>query len=163
MKQINNWMGALIVAVVMLSSGTVFAKSVSIGTLPQGSLAYGIASLVAKVISENSDLVTRAVGIGGSDIFISQVNQGKVELYQVPEEPSDKEEAAEKPAAKPAHTLGLLTLDRQDPKEAWLIQSLLAVESDLKDLTEPMVFAVYGRARALPPYVGKGITKSQLV
>ena len=43
MKQINNWMGALIVAVAMLSSGTVFAKSVSIGILPQGSLAYGIA------------------------------------------------------------------------------------------------------------------------
>ena len=95
--------------------------------------------------------------------LVEAVNGGKVELYQVPDQPSDKEEAAEKPAAKPAHTLGLLTLDRQDPKEAWLIQSLLAVESDLKDLTEPMVFAVYGRARALPPYVGKGITRDNLL
>ena len=76
MKQINNLMVALMVAGVMLSSVPVFAKSVSIGTLPQGSLAYGIASSVAKVISDNSDLVTRAVGIGGSNIFIPQVNQG---------------------------------------------------------------------------------------
>jgi len=95
--------------------------------------------------------------------LVESVNQGKVQLYQVPEEPSDKEGATEKPATKPSHTLAMLTLDRQDPKEAWLIQSLLAVESDLRELTEPMVFAVYGRARALPPYVGKGITRDNLL
>jgi|GEM_PF-556315 len=95
--------------------------------------------------------------------LVESVNQGKVQLYQVPEEPSDQEGTKEKPASKPAHTLAMLTLDRQDPKEAWLTQSLLAVESDLKDLTEPMVFAVYGRARALPPYVGKGITRDNLL
>ena len=96
--------------------------------------------------------------------LVDAVNQGKVELYQVPtEEPAEKDAAAEPTPTKPAHTLGLVILDRQDPKEAWLIQSLLAVESDLKDLTEPMVFAVYGRARALPPYVGKGITRDNLL
>ncbi len=95
--------------------------------------------------------------------LVEAVNQGKVELYQVPDEPAEKDATAEPTPAKPAHTLGLLTVNRQDPKEAWLIQSLLAVESDLKDLTEPMVFAVYGRARALPPYVGKGITRDNLL
>ena len=41
---------------------------------------------------------------------------------------------------------------------------LLAVEPDLhKFEKEPMVFAVYGRGRAMPPYVGKGITQANLV
>ncbi len=68
------------VAAAALIAHSASAQSVSIGTLPQGSLAYGIASSVAKVISDNSDMVTRAVGIGGSNIFIPQVNQGKLEM-----------------------------------------------------------------------------------
>ena len=69
-----------VVAAAALIAGSASAQSVSIGTLPQGSLAYGIASSVAKVISDNSDMVTRAVGIGGSNIFIPQVDQGKLEM-----------------------------------------------------------------------------------
>ncbi len=68
------------VAAAALIAHSASAQSVSIGTLPQGSLAYGIASSVAKVISDNSDMATRAVGIGGSNIFIPQVNQGKLEM-----------------------------------------------------------------------------------
>lgn len=56
------------------------AKPVSIGALPQGSLSYGIAAAVAKVISDKSDLVSRAIGIGGSNIFLPQVDQGKLEM-----------------------------------------------------------------------------------
>lgn len=56
------------------------AQTVSIGTLPQGSLAYGIASAAAKVMSDKAGLTTRAVGFGGSNIFIPQVNQGKIEM-----------------------------------------------------------------------------------
>ncbi len=67
-------------AAALLAGSAAAQKSVSIGTLPQGSLAYGIASSVAKVISDNSDLITRAVGIGGSNIFIPQVNMGKLEM-----------------------------------------------------------------------------------
>ena len=67
-------------AIGALAAGAASAQSVSIGTLPQGSLAYGITSSVAKVISDNSDLITRAVGIGGSNIYIPQVNNGKLEM-----------------------------------------------------------------------------------
>ncbi|MEO2024209.1 MAG: molybdate ABC transporter substrate-binding protein [Pirellulaceae bacterium] len=95
--------------------------------------------------------------------LVEAVNQGKVGLYQVPDEPAEQDATKEQPTAKPSHTLGWLTVDRQDPQEKWLVQSLLAVESDLQDLQEPMVFAVYGRARALPPYVGKGITRENLL
>lgn len=76
----NSMIALTAAASVALAAGSATAQSVSIGTLPQGSLAYGIAASVAKVISDNSDLITRAVGIGGSNIFIPQVNMGKLEM-----------------------------------------------------------------------------------
>ena len=66
-----------------------------------------------------------------------------------------------------SHTLKLavLKLARTDPAEKWLVDSLLSVEPDLRQsqyAKSPMVFAVYGRGRAMPPYLGKGITKENL-
>ncbi len=63
--------------------------------------------------------------------------------------------------------LGVLKLDRSDPAERWLTGMLMSVESDLQEYVdkhpkEPLVFAVYGRGRAMPPYVGKGITAENL-
>jgi len=56
------------------------AQTVSIGTLPQGSLSYSIGAAVAKVISDKTDLTTRAIGIGGGNIYFPQVNQGRLEM-----------------------------------------------------------------------------------
>jgi uncharacterized protein len=56
------------------------AQTVSIGTLPQGSLSYSIGAAVAKVISDKTDLITRAIGIGGGNIYFPQVNQGRLEM-----------------------------------------------------------------------------------
>ena len=68
-------------AVVMFGiAGTAAAQTVTVGTLPQGSLAYSIGSTVAKVIGDNTDLKTRAVGFGGSNIYFPQLNQGRVEM-----------------------------------------------------------------------------------
>jgi hypothetical protein len=59
--------------------------------------------------------------------------------------------------------LGLIEVSRSDPAEPWLIRAMMAVEPDLAGLVDqPMVFAVYGRARVLEPYVGKGITVDNL-
>ena len=55
-----------------------------------------------------------------------------------------------------------IKISRSDPAETWLVRSLLAIESDLNEIDEPMVFAVYGRARAMEPYVGPGITAKNL-
>ncbi len=56
-----------------------------------------------------------------------------------------------------------ITVRRDDPEEAWLVSSLTSVEEDLEErAAEPMVFLVFGRGRALPPFVGKGITKENL-
>ena len=59
----NDSVIALMAAV--LAAGSAFAQSVSIGTLPHGSIAFGIASSVDRVISDNWYLVTRVVGLGG--------------------------------------------------------------------------------------------------
>ena len=55
--------------------------------------------------------------------------------------------------------IAVLKLDRSDAAEEWLVKMLMAIEPDLYDFEdEPMVFAGYGRGRAMEPYIGKGIT-----
>lgn len=54
----------------------------------------------------------------------------------------------------------LLTVNRADKDEGFLVQSLLNVESDLADdeyTDQPMAFPVFGRGRALYALIGKGI------
>lgn len=69
----------------------------------------------------------------------------------------------ERIAAASRLKLGFVKVDRSDEAEKWLVRSLMAMEDDLKDLTEhPMIFYAYGRGRAMPPYVGKGINAENL-
>ena len=58
--------------------------------------------------------------------------------------------------------VGLIEIARSDPQEHWLVQQLLHLEQDLKDIPNAMVFSVFGRAHALEPYLGKGITRSNM-
>ncbi len=52
----------------------------------------------------------------------------------------------------------VLRLSRDDPNEAVLRAMLMKVEPDLAEYAgEPMVFAVFGRGRALEPLIGRGI------
>lgn len=58
--------------------------------------------------------------------------------------------------------VGHMLVDRDDPAEVWLVRMLLAVEDDLADLEGPMVFPVYGRGRAMPPYLAGGLNEQTL-
>ncbi len=105
---------------------------------------------------------------------VKDVNSGEIDLYTSPlsalpvgsesgENASREDTDAANPEASSQKVkVGYLVVRRDDPKERWLIDSLLAVESDLPELSGPMVFGVYGRARALPPYVAAGITRDNL-
>jgi len=65
----------------------------------------------------------------------------------------------------PSGTLkvAFLKVSRTDPAEKWLVRSLMAIEPDLHELVEqPMIFTIFGRARALEPCVGKGINEDNL-
>ncbi len=54
--------------------------------------------------------------------------------------------------------VGLVSVDRTDPAEQWLVRQLLVVEDDLTDIAGSMVFGAFGRGHVLPPFVGKGVT-----
>ncbi|MFM7058610.1 MAG: hypothetical protein ACKO2P_16975 [Planctomycetota bacterium] len=51
----------------------------------------------------------------------------------------------------------VLRLGRDDPDERFLVDSLLGSEADLRELSEPMAFPVFGRGRVLYALVGMGI------
>jgi TRAP transporter TAXI family solute receptor len=62
-----------------LSLGTqAVAEPVAIGTLPQGSLGFSIASGLAQIASEKQGINARAVGQGGSSVFIPALNKGEI-------------------------------------------------------------------------------------
>ncbi len=56
----------------------------------------------------------------------------------------------------------IVTLDRQDPCEQFLLASLIHSETDLAELKEPMAFPVLGRGRVLYALVGKGIFRETI-
>lgn len=60
--------------------------------------------------------------------------------------------------------ISVLKVDRDDPAEEFFVRMLMAVEDDLDEYADqPMIFAGYGRGRAMEPYIGKGITAENLV
>ncbi|MEO8497863.1 MAG: hypothetical protein ABI614_22580, partial [Planctomycetota bacterium] len=92
--------------------------------------------------------------------LVDEVREGKVSLYVAPAKGSAENEPA---APQTNFDLGFIKINRDDAEEQWLVRSLLAMEPDLTAEERPMVFLVYGRARALLPYIGKGITRENLV
>ena len=85
-----------------------------------------------------------------------------------PGEEPDDDEAEQSPGEeqprKIQRKVALVKVARDDPAEKWLVKALMQVESDLDEYAEePMVFGIYGRGRALPPFVGKGITADNMV
>ncbi|QDT53357.1 hypothetical protein Pan44_13740 [Caulifigura coniformis] len=56
----------------------------------------------------------------------------------------------------------VLRVSRTDSKELALVAMLMHSEADLSDLSEPLVFPVFGRCRALLPLVGPGISAENI-
>jgi len=56
----------------------------------------------------------------------------------------------------------VMVIDRNNPDEKHLISILLNVESDLKDINEPMLFGVFARFKALEPLISKGISEENI-
>lgn len=92
--------------------------------------------------------------------LVEEVREGKISLYV---SPTDAPAGGEAAAPKSNFDLGFIKIARDDAEEQWLVRSLLAMEPDLPNEERPMIFLVYGRARALLPYIGKGITRENLI
>ena len=67
-------------AVTLAAAGPAAAQTYSIGTLPQGSLAYTVGAAVARVVTEETGLQMRIVPAGGPDATIPQVQMGDLEF-----------------------------------------------------------------------------------
>ncbi len=93
--------------------------------------------------------------------LVEEVRAGKVSLYVSPA--ANESAGSEAAAPKSDFDLGFIKINRDDAEEQWLVRSLLAMEPDLPSEDRPMIFLVYGRARALLPYIGKGITRENLI
>lgn len=64
----------------------------------------------------------------------------------------------EKPVAPPIR-FSILRINRDDPAERPLIDLLLLTEDGLREMTEPIVFPVFGQGRVLYAVVGRGINE----
>ena len=77
--------------------------------------------------------------------------------------PPDPALSTTESGAKPAQVdVGTIRVRRDDPDEKWFAMSLLHVEPDIDQRTEPMVFSVYARGRVNPPAIGTGISAEEL-
>lgn len=56
----------------------------------------------------------------------------------------------------------VLRIRRDDPTEQALVAMLIGSEPDLAERSDPMVFPVFGRGRALLPLIGAGITAKNI-
>jgi hypothetical protein len=56
----------------------------------------------------------------------------------------------------------LVELSRNSVDERHFASMLLNVESDLKNINEPMLFGIFGRFKALEPLVSRGITEENI-
>jgi hypothetical protein len=56
----------------------------------------------------------------------------------------------------------VVELSRNSKEEHHFASLLLNVEDDLKDISEPMLFGIFGRFKALEPLLGKGISEENI-
>lgn len=89
---------------------------------------------------------------------VVEENEQSMELPEQ-EEIEDEEELLEQVDIELRLDFSIVTLDRNDPKEQFLLKMLLASEPDLEELDQPMAFPVLGRGRVLYGLVGKGISE----
>jgi len=80
-----------------------------------------------------------------------------------PRQPGDAG-AEDMPASQPPNLrIGLVKLQRVNAAERWLLKMLMAMAPDLeKSANEPMLYAIYGRGRVMPPGIGKEVTAESL-
>ncbi|MDA0661358.1 MAG: TAXI family TRAP transporter solute-binding subunit [Proteobacteria bacterium] len=71
---------ALVAATAAFGIGTASAQTLSIGSNPQGSLAYSTAAGIAKVATEATDLKVRVIPQGGPVVTLPLLNSGELDF-----------------------------------------------------------------------------------
>jgi len=66
-------------------------------------------------------------------------------------------------AASPfGDVITILELERESLEESQFVSMLLNIESDLKNIEEPMLFGIFGKFRALEPLLAGGISQENI-
>ena len=87
-----------------------------------------------------------------------QVQRNEKELELPPQDEIEADEFfSEETNIELRLSFSIITLDRNDPRERFLLNLLMESEPDLQSLDQPMAFPVLGRGRVLYALVGKGI------
>ncbi|NND96666.1 MAG: hypothetical protein HKN47_04980 [Pirellulaceae bacterium] len=89
------------------------------------------------------------------------INEATLELPEQ-EEIVEEEAILEQVEIELRLDFSIVTLNRDDPKEQFLLKMLLGSEEDLNSIQQPMAFPVLGRGRVLYALVGKGINEETI-
>ena len=96
------------------------------------------------------------------DEVVRMAANGEIEADSLPGIEVDVQDVEVQDVDAEEPTFGVLKISRDDESESWLVRMLLSVEDDLSGYDDPMLFGIYGRGRALEPYIGAGIVASNL-
>ncbi len=91
--------------------------------------------------------------------MLEQENLAAQKILKLPtaEEMETNELVVQEAKIKLKIDFSVVTLDRNDPAEEFVLNMLLDSESDLRTFDEPLAFPLFGRGRVLYALVGKGI------
>ncbi len=90
---------------------------------------------------------------------IEEAHQGQFSLGAA----IDPQTAFRSPLPKQDYQFASVEVARDDPSEQWLVRSLLLAEEDLASTSDPLVFLVFGRGRAVFSCLGRGIHRDILI
>lgn len=109
------------------------------------------------LVLTGANATANEAALAAVDETIARGGAGKIEPAKLGTDP------AAAPAEPPSVALGRVVISVADEREMWLVRMLAHVEPDLAEFDgQPMVFAVYGRGRAMEPYIGEGITADNI-
>jgi hypothetical protein len=125
---------------------------------------------IAKKLLDGDSAVWIFVPSGHSDrdaaalkMLKEQVKRNQDELELPPQDEIEADEFfREETPIELRIGFSIVTLNREDPHEQYLLQLLMGSEPDLETLDEPMAFPVIGRGRVLYALVGKGIFRDTI-
>ena len=96
-------------------------------------------------------------------ILETQLNKMEETLeISVPEEDVIVDMAYTQVNSDPRVKFSMVRLSRKDPSEQIFVQMLLHTELDLKTISKPMAFPIFGRGRVLYALVGDGINEDNI-
>jgi hypothetical protein len=173
-KKQNHGTGPVIVSMYPESSSTPPKQAAFATTLSQPHVQQTLSSpardqVIQRLASGHSAVwILLESGDAEKDRVAVQTLQAQIEkdaqwlTLPSPEEMEIKPAVLEEAKIKLRIEFSIVSVNREDPNEQFLVNCLLNSETDLKDFDEPIAFPVFGRGRVLYALVGAGISSDTI-